>query len=134
MEEKVLDWEDNVENLPFYKHMLAGSCAGLAEHSIGFPFDTLRTYAQAESTALVSFKDTVKFIRKTGFFSLYKGVSTVFYGCIPAHAAYFSIYEVSRDLFKIESNSNLYFFSTSLTGIMATACHDCIMTPMDGIS
>ena len=70
MEENLLDWEDNVSNLPFYKHMLAGSCAGLIEHSIGFPFDTLRTYAQAESTKLVSFKDTLKFVKQTGFISM----------------------------------------------------------------
>ena len=132
MGESVLDWEDNVANLPFYKHMIAGSCAGLVEHSIAFPFDTLRTYAQAESTAVVSLKDSLNLIRKTGFFSMYKGVSTVLYGCIPAHAVYFSIYEVSRDYLKIESNSNIYFFSTAITGILATACHDCIITPMDG--
>lgn len=131
MEEKLLDWEDNTENLPFYKHMLAGSFAGLTEHSIAFPFDTLRTYAQAETTKLVSITDTISFMKRVGFFSMWKGVTSVLYGCIPAHAVYFSVYELSKKSFKIESNNNLYFFSTSLTGIIATACHDCIMTPMD---
>ena len=132
MEEKLLDWEENVENLPFYKHMIAGSCAGLFEHSITFPFDTLRTYAQAESTKLVSIRDNIKFVRSVGFIPLWKGITSVFYGCVPAHAAYFSIYEFSRKMFNIETNSNYYLLSTSLTGIFATLCHDCIMTPMDG--
>ena len=132
MEELLLDWEDNTENLPFYKHMLAGSCAGLVEHSIAFPFDTLRTFAQAESTKIVSLRETSRFIRTVGFLPLWKGVTSVLYGCVPAHAVYFSIYEISSKTLKIESNSSLYLFSTSVTGILATACHDCIITPMDG--
>lgn len=134
MEEKILDWEDNPEGLPFYKHMAAGSFAGVAEHGVAFPFDTLRTYAQAESTQLSSFSASMSFVRKVGIIELWRGVTTVFYGCIPAHALYFSVYEVSKKYFKIESNSNLYFISTSFTGALATIVHDSIMTPMDGIS
>jgi hypothetical protein len=34
--------------------------------------------------------------------------------------------------FNIESNNEMYLFSTMLTGGMATISHDFIMTPMDG--
>jgi solute carrier family 25 (mitochondrial iron transporter), member 28/37 len=132
MEEKLLDWEDNVEHLSFYKHMIAGSCAGLVEHSIAFPFDTLRTFAQAETTHVVSISETMQLVRNVGFRSMWKGVTTVLYGCVPAHAAYFSVYELSRKNFQIQSNSNFYLFSTAATGVLATFSHDCLMTPMDG--
>lgn len=133
MEEKLLDWEDNVEGLPFLKHMLAGSCAGITEHSVAFPFDTLRTYAQAESTKLVSIQENANFIKTSGFVNLWRGVTSVLWGCVPAHAVYFSTYEIARKYFKIETNSDLYLVSTAVTGAIATAAHDCIMNPMDGI-
>jgi solute carrier family 25 iron transporter 28/37 len=133
MEEELLDWEDNTQNLPFYKHMIAGSLAGVAEHAVSFPFDTLRTFAQAESTQVSTLSGSISLLRKMGFLETWKGVTTVFYGCIPAHALYFSVYELSRKYFKIESNSSWYFFSTSITGVFATIVHDSIMTPMDGI-
>jgi hypothetical protein len=44
MEEDFLDWEDNPANIPFRKHMIAGSIAGCVEHLAMFPVDTIKTY------------------------------------------------------------------------------------------
>lgn len=113
MEEKLLDWEENSQNLPFYTHMICGSAAGVVEHSISFPFDTIKvkfiqTFAQAESTKMVTFADTANLVRKEGIIRMWHGVSTVILGCVPAHAAYFSIYEYSKRHFNIQSNSQYY--------------------------
>lgn len=64
--------------------------------------------------------------------NLWKGVSSVMIGSVPAHAIYFSVYEFSRNHFTIESNSDFYLFSTMTTGAVANFAHDLIMTPMDG--
>lgn len=74
----------------------------------------------------------MKMFEAEGFFRLWRGVSSVIIGCVPAHAAYFSIYEIGKKHFSIEQNKELYLFSTMLTGGMATISHDFIMTPMDG--
>mmetsp|Transcript_18903 Transcript_18903/g.18907 ORF Transcript_18903/g.18907 Transcript_18903/m.18907 type:complete len:241 (+) Transcript_18903:177-899(+) len=72
-------------------------------------------------------------MKNEGFIKMWRGVSTVILGCVPAHAAYFSIYEYSKRHFQIESNKDFYFFSTAITGILATSSHDIIITPMDVI-
>ena len=41
------DWEEyDASKGPFAVHMIAGSCAGLAEHGIVYPIDTMKTYLQ----------------------------------------------------------------------------------------
>ena len=48
-EELDLDWEEwNPENGSFVSHMLAGSVAGIAEHTFMFPVDTLKTHVQCD--------------------------------------------------------------------------------------
>ena len=129
-----LEWEDNVHQLPFYKHMLAGSAAGVAEHAFMFPLDTIRTNLQASSSRTLSISGTFQALyRDAGLLRMWKGVSSVIMGCVPAHAAFFSIYEYSKRSLKIEMDSHLYFFSTFFTGAVATVAHDMIMTPMDVI-
>lgn len=88
---------------------------------------------QTASSRSFSFTDAaVGLYRAAGFSRLWTGVSSVIVGCVPAHAAYFSIYEVSKKHFGIEMNSEVYFISTMMTGGFATLAHDFIMTPMDG--
>lgn len=42
MDDSAFDWEQNVHNLPFLRHMIAGSIAGVAEHCLMFPVDTVK--------------------------------------------------------------------------------------------
>ena len=53
-------------------------------------------------------------------------------GSIPAHASYFSIYELAKIKFNIH-NEELHPELFALTGILATMAHDMILTPLDGI-
>ena len=50
-----LDWEewDPNEN-SFVNHMIAGSIAGLAEHVMMFPIDTVKTHIQCDKCGSVS--------------------------------------------------------------------------------
>lgn len=44
-----LEWEEwDPSQTTFLQHMLAGSVAGLAEHTCMFPVDTLKTHIQCE--------------------------------------------------------------------------------------
>jgi solute carrier family 25 iron transporter 28/37 len=70
---------------------------------------------------------------KEGFVNLWSGSRAVVIGWIPAHAAYFSIYEYSKKKFDIEHNSSYYFLSTMATGAFASFFHDFFMTPMEVI-
>lgn len=50
---------------------------------------------------------------------------------MPAHAAFFSVYELARVKFYInDEEHHPYLFA--LTGAVATFLHDLIMTPIDG--
>mmetsp|Transcript_7382 Transcript_7382/g.9361 ORF Transcript_7382/g.9361 Transcript_7382/m.9361 type:complete len:384 (-) Transcript_7382:1070-2221(-) len=132
------DWEEwNPESgTPFYVHALAGSIAGAAEHCAMFPFDTIKTFAQAEGNAGSSnVGDSLRrLVQAEGSFRLWRGVSTMLTGCIPAHAAYFSIYEHGKDVFSLnDPNATHNPLAAATCGSLATIAHDCIMTPMDVI-
>jgi len=92
-----LDWEEWKPNkISFVNHMIAGSFAGLTEHVSIFPIDTLKTHLQCERCGSTSVFQTwrcaSKIVKNEGIFRLWRGVSAMFAGCIPAHAAYFSVY------------------------------------------
>ena len=129
--EDALDWESNNDNLPFHKHMIAGSVAGLMEHSSSFPMDTIKTLAQAESTRLSSVTELRSVVGEFGIQRLWRGLSSIAMGCIPAHAAYFSIYESSKHYMGI-SDHNFHVLAPMAVGALAVISHDLIMTPMDG--
>jgi len=79
-----------------------------------------------------------------GFTRLWRGVQSVIYGCIPAHALYFSSYEAVKAIFQkrqhaghtstvsTESN-NLGPLGSSVAGASAAFCHDLIMSPLDTV-
>ena len=44
--EEQLEWEERKDSVPMHLHMLAGSCAGVAEHLCMFPIDTFKVRQQ----------------------------------------------------------------------------------------
>jgi len=124
------------KSMPFINHMIAGSFGGLAEHITVFPIDTLKTHMQCEVCG-----NTVKgelwncankIVRNEGFFRLWRGVSAMFAGCIPAHAAYFSVYESMKNALII-NNANADAehepLRAAACGATASVSHDMFMTP-----
>ena len=87
----VKDWEEwNPEKISFLNHMIAGSLAGLAEHVTIYPIDTIKTHVQCEQCGKVGHFNEVwvcaeRLIRKEGVFRLWRGVSSMFTGCIPGN-------------------------------------------------
>ena len=63
-------------------------------------------------------------------FRLYRGATSVLSACIPAHAAYFSIYELSKKHF-VDGRPGHHPLSSAACGAAATLAHDAIMTPLD---
>jgi hypothetical protein len=114
-EELEQDWDPT--KLSFVDHMIAGSFAGLAEHVVMFPLDTLKTNVQCEKCGSNSPLQTIncakKIIKQDGVFRLWRGVSAMFVGCVPAHAAYFSIYEQMKLLLGVDGQVALSFLIAS---------------------
>ena len=128
----------------FWQHAVAGSVAGLAEHSLMFPMDTMKTHMQVSNTTV----KLSELIASCGVPRLWRGVQTMFAGCVPAHAAYFSIYETSRDVCTASLANQpaalaIDNFAGTVPGStaeavgagaavsLATVVHDLVMTPMD---
>ena len=87
-DEDELDWEEwDPRRISFFHHMIAGSCAGLAEHVSIFPIDTLKTHVQCERCGSTSPMQTwncaTRIVGREGIFRLWRGVSAMFAGCIP---------------------------------------------------
>lgn len=129
----------------FWQHAVAGSLAGFAEHSAMFPIDTMKTHMQVRSATTANLYELVS---SCGVPRLWRGVQTMFAGCIPAHAAYFSIYETLKPVFtheleksvladRIDRAAGTLGGSTSeaigagAAVSVATVAHDVVMTPMD---
>lgn len=173
------DWEEWDGKSPFWHHCLAGSMAGVAEHILVYPFDTVKTHLQAcaacphqktsssgnisaamnpllnkamtsspTSTTpsattsgqsmwrtmrhLVTTVDAAALTETTspsytGMSRLWRGVQTILWGCIPAHALYFSSYE----WVKHSQGGQLTYVGSLVAGATATLSHDVIMSPLD---
>ena len=125
---------------------MAGSIAGVVEHTFMFPVDTLKTHVQCDRCGKVAkpgfgivssgsdgcVHALKSLVKDGGVARLWRGVGTMFAGCIPAHAAYFSIYEFAKD----RTGANLPGHTpaaAAFSGMVATLAHDSIMTPMDTV-
>jgi solute carrier family 25 iron transporter 28/37 len=128
-----LDWEGSrPDEFPFIKHMFAGSMAGIMEHWGMFPFDTVKTHMQASKTKLGFVNSLRSLYKQHGFFGFYNGVRVIASGWIPAHACYFSTYEIAKEKFGID-DGNTHFVVSGLIGSLATLSHDAFLTPSDCI-
>lgn len=129
----ILDWEDSrPKEFSFYKHMFAGSMAGIMEHCGMFPFDTIKTHMQASQTKLGFFRTMKTLYQQEGFLKMWKGANVIASGCIPAHACYFTTYEVAKERFGID-DGNTHFMISGCIGALATISHDAFLTPSDWI-
>jgi solute carrier family 25 iron transporter 28/37 len=140
-EELDLEWEEwDPARLSFAGHMLAGSFAGLAEHVCIFPMDTLKTNMQCDQCdgargragpgPFQTVKCAQRIVQQSGMLRLWRGVSAMFAGCIPAHAAYFSIFESLKVALGADREGH-YPLRAAVCGASATFVHDLMMTPFD---
>lgn len=152
MEKDIEDWEVWKGDIPFWKHSLAGSIAGVMEHSCFFPLDTIKTCLQSGKVdGLKGSQGIIAFVRSHGIRSLFRGFPAVVFGNVPAHASMFTTYELSKRIMsKIvnklghsDNKSNLLYnanvnvlnsvVSPAVCGGISTISHDLIATPLDVI-
>eukprot|EP01038_Epipyxis_sp_PR26KG_P005564 gene5564-7686_t len=132
-----LEWEEwNPSKISFLKHMIAGSVAGLTEHITLFPIDTIKTHVQCDRCGSISPMQTwncaSRMVNNEGLFRLWRGVSAMFAGCIPAHAAYFSVFEFTKILTGANQQGH-HPIPAAFCGASAAFSHDFFMTPFDVI-
>lgn len=133
-DDEYFEWEDRTEDIPLLKHMICGSIAGIAEHVVFLPIDTIKTHRQSLLKKM-SIVETAKYIKNTGGLSkFYRGSSIMAIGCIPAHSIYFSIYEYSQAIMGLNDSENINFLAHAFTGVVSTAFHDFILNPCEGKS
>ncbi|KAF8052802.1 hypothetical protein N665_1504s0010 [Sinapis alba] len=123
--------QDN--GLRFWQLMVAGSIAGSVEHMAMFPVDTIKTHMQAIRPCPikpVGISQAFRSIIKTeGPSALYRGIWAMGLGAGPAHAVYFSFYEVSKKYLSGGDPNNSAAHAVS--GVCATVASDAVFTPMD---
>ena len=132
-----LDWEEwDPSRISFVHHMIAGSVAGLSEHVTIFPIDTIKTNIQCEKCGSMSPFQTwncaERIVRKDGPLRLWRGVSTMFAGCVPAHAVYFSVFEFIKGFVGADRDGH-HPIGAAFSGASAAFGHDLIMTPFDTV-
>ncbi|CAM6120370.1 unnamed protein product [Calypogeia fissa] len=123
------------DGLSFGQYMLAGSVAGMVEHMAMFPVDTLKTRMQMLASAGGSIHTTISralftILKTEGPLGLYRGIGAMGLGAGPAHAVYFSVYELAKE--KLGGNAEGHHpLAHGAAGGLATIASDAVFTPMD---
>ncbi|KAM1720717.1 hypothetical protein ACFX12_022342 [Malus domestica] len=113
--------------------MITGSIAGMVEHMAMFAVDTVKTHMQALGSCpikIVGLRQALRSILKSeGPAGLYRGIGAMGLDAGPAHAIYFSVYEMSKKFFS-GGNPNKPVAHT-IFDVFATVASDAIFTPID---
>ncbi|KAL1303142.1 hypothetical protein AAFC00_006574 [Neodothiora populina] len=136
-EENEYDYEGLPPNFSLAANMVAGAFAGIAEHSVMYPIDLLKTRMQVMNptpaaiyTGLGNAIATIS--RVEGYMSLWRGLSSVVLGAGPAHAIYFATYEVVKQ--EMGGNASGHHpLAAATSGACATIASDAFMNPFDVI-
>ncbi|KAK9727312.1 hypothetical protein RND81_05G273100 [Saponaria officinalis] len=121
------------DGLLFWQFMVAGSVAGCAEHMAMFPVDTIKTRMQALVSCPIksvgvrtAFRSILLSDGPSGF---YRGIAAMGLGAGPAHAVYFSVYELCKKSLSGGNPNN--HLAHAASGVCATVMSDAVLTPMD---
>ncbi|KAI9797889.1 MAG: asparaginyl-tRNA synthetase [Piccolia ochrophora] len=95
------DYEALPEHFSLGANLVAGAFAGIAEHTVMFPFDSVKTRMQvlnpSKSAMYTGVVNAVsKMASSEGTRSFFRGISSVAVGAGPAHALYFVSYEIVK--------------------------------------
>ena len=140
-----IEYEALPDDASVAAHLGAGAFAGIMEHTVMFPIDSLKTRMQMASNTNELSKSVITSISKIasseGIYSLWRGVSSVVLGAGPAHAIYFSVFEATKTMLvnrltnsphshKIVTDDNHPMIASG-AGTAATTASDALMTPFD---
>eukprot|EP01064_Diplonema_japonicum_P024734 TRINITY_DN3540_c1_g1_i2.p1 TRINITY_DN3540_c1_g1~~TRINITY_DN3540_c1_g1_i2.p1 ORF type:complete len:313 (+),score=45.23 TRINITY_DN3540_c1_g1_i2:47-940(+) len=119
------------KDLTLFHTMVAGSVAGMSEHIVMYPMDTIKTKLMSRNVGWKYSGAThcaKKIIKNEGFRGMYRGLGPAFASAVPAHAALFSSYEF------VKKGSEPYVsedISLLLGAGAATCLHDTVSVPFD---
>ncbi|KAG2113115.1 mitochondrial carrier domain-containing protein [Suillus discolor] len=132
-----LDYEALPSDTSVGVNMLAGALAGITEHAVMFPIDSIKTRMQVFATSPAAVYTGIgnaftRISSTEGMRALWRGVSSVILGAGPAHAVHFGTYEAMKELAGGNAAGNQWL-ATSLAGASATIASDALMNPFDVI-
>ncbi|CAK6950170.1 mitoferrin-1 [Scomber scombrus] len=131
------DYESLPPHVSVMTHMTAGAVAGILEHTVMYPVDSVKTRMQSlQPDPNAQYKgvyEALKRIIKTeGFFRPLRGLNITVIGAAPAHALYFACYErVKRSLSDVIQNGGNSHLANGMAGSVATVLHDAVMNPAE---
>jgi len=135
-QQQVFDFEDD-ERFSAQQHMIAGAAAGMTEHMLMFPIDTVKTRMQSYSGACGPTPSVISTMRSIARFegirSLWRGVGAVAISAGPAHALHFGVYESAKHkLFPFAERCNAPDATVhAAAGALATLGSESLMAPLD---
>ncbi|KAI5999578.1 mitochondrial carrier domain-containing protein [Pisolithus albus] len=132
-----VDYETLPSNAGLGVNMIAGAMAGITEHAVMFPIDSIKTRMQVFATTPAAVYTGIgnaftRISSTEGMRALWRGVSSVILGAGPAHAVHFGTYEFVKDFAGGRAGGNQPL-TTAVAGAAATIASDALMNPFDVI-
>ncbi|CAM0135595.1 Fe(2+) transporter [Umbelopsis sp. WA50703] len=138
--EEEYDYESLGQSSTMAQNATAGALAGIAEHCLMYPVDSIKTRKQVLRPMVITNGGVAQVATRTAAHlatqkvSLWRGVNSVVMGAGPAHALHFATYEVCKEAFGANEDSTRYhFLAPAAAGACATLAHDIMMNPFDVI-
>ncbi|NXN16256.1 MFRN1 protein, partial [Indicator maculatus] len=120
-------------------HMMAGAVAGIMEHTVMYPVDSVKTRMQSlQPDPKAQYRSVYEALKKIvlteGPWRPLRGINVTMLGAGPAHALYFACYEQMKkslsDSLQQGGNSHL---ANGVAGSVATLLHDAVMNPAEAV-
>ncbi|OTA95969.1 hypothetical protein M434DRAFT_160280 [Hypoxylon sp. CO27-5] len=132
------DYESLPPNFSLTQNMAAGAFAGIAEHTVMYPIDAIKTRMQiinpsANGVYKGMIESTMRIATGEGVLKLWRGMSSVVVGAGPAHAVYFATYEAVKHLMGGNRAGVHHPLAAATSGACATIASDALMNPFDVI-
>ncbi|XP_034004532.1 mitoferrin-1 [Trematomus bernacchii] len=140
-DDEPFDSDGDYESLPPHvsvaTHMTAGAVAGILEHTVMYPVDSVKTRMQSlQPSPNAQYKGVYQalktIIQTEGVLRPLRGLNITMIGAGPAHAIYFACYErVKRSLSDVMQSKGNSHLANGLAGSVATVLHDAVMNPAE---
>ncbi|KAL7390976.1 hypothetical protein ABVT39_002163 [Epinephelus coioides] len=133
------DYESLPPHVSVATHMTAGAVAGILEHTVMYPVDSVKTRMQSlqpdpNAQYRSVYQALKRIIQTEGVFRPLRGLNITMMGAGPAHALYFACYErVKRSLSDVIQSGGNSHLANGIAGSVATVLHDAVMNPAEVI-
>eukprot|EP00927_Polykrikos_kofoidii_P064556 TRINITY_DN5988_c0_g1_i1.p1 TRINITY_DN5988_c0_g1~~TRINITY_DN5988_c0_g1_i1.p1 ORF type:complete len:368 (+),score=49.97 TRINITY_DN5988_c0_g1_i1:80-1105(+) len=128
----LFEWEVRDTSTSFVHHSIAGSCAGVAEHTSMFPVDTVKTQMQASDRPIRASEAVRAVLRERGVGGFFRGAPVIAAGSVPAHIGLFGTYEfASSRLINQRRSDEHQPVAAAACGASGAVAHDFVLTPSD---